>query len=32
VFGEAEEAAYDVDLQGRDEQYWLYLARVRSTS
>jgi spermidine synthase len=36
VFGEAEEAAYDVDLQGRDEQYWLYWSRrgprVRSTS
>ena len=36
VFGEAEEAGYDVDLQGREEQYWLYWSRrgtrVRSTS
>ena len=31
VFGDVEEAAYDVVLQGRHEQYWLYLARVRST-
>jgi hypothetical protein len=31
VFGAAEAAAYDVDLQGRAEQYWLYLAGVRST-
>ncbi|MEO6512984.1 MAG: hypothetical protein ABIO16_18445 [Nocardioides sp.] len=30
VFGDAEAAAYDVDLQGRAEHYWLYLARVRS--
>ena len=27
VFGDAEAAPYDVDLQGRAEQYWLYLAR-----
>ena len=26
----AEAAAFDVDLQGREEQYWLYLAGVRS--
>ncbi len=32
VFGNAEAAAYDVDLQGRAEHYWLYLAWVRSTS
>jgi spermidine synthase len=32
VFGDVEAAAYDVDLQGRAEQYWLYLARVPSTS
>jgi spermidine synthase len=36
VFGDAEAAAYDVDLQGRAEQYWLYWSRrgaqVRSTS
>jgi spermidine synthase len=35
VFGEAEAGAYDVDLQGRAEQYWLYWstrgARVPST-
>jgi spermidine synthase len=31
VFGEAEMTAYDVDLQGRAEQYWLHSARVRST-
>jgi spermidine synthase len=30
VFGDAEPAPYDVDLQGRHEQYWLYLARVGS--
>ena len=30
VFGHAEAAAYDVDLQGRAEQYWLHLAWVRS--
>jgi spermidine synthase len=27
VFGGVEELAYDVTLQGRDERYWLYLAR-----
>jgi spermidine synthase len=27
VFGDAEATAYDVNLQGRAEQYWLYLAR-----
>jgi spermidine synthase len=32
VFGNAETAAYDVDLQGRAEQYWLHLARVLSRS
>ncbi len=32
VFGDVEASAYDVLLQGRAEQYWLYLARVRSTS
>ena len=32
VFGDAEARAYDVDLQGRAEQYWLHLARVRSTA
>jgi spermidine synthase len=26
VFGNAEATAYDVDLQGRAEQYWLHLA------
>ena len=30
VFGNVETAAYDVDLQGRAEQYWLHLARVPS--
>jgi spermidine synthase len=31
IFGYAEAAAYEVDLQGRSEHYWLYLARqVRS--
>jgi len=30
-FGEAEEHAHDVRLQDRDEQYWLYAARVAST-
>ena len=28
VFGEAEARPYDVLLQDRDEQYWLYVARV----
>ena len=32
VFGDAEATAYDVDLQGRAERYWLHLARVPSTS
>ena len=32
VFGHAEAAAYDVDLQGRAEQYWLHLGGVRSTT
>ena len=27
VFGAVEELAYDVTLQGREERYWLYLAR-----
>ena len=31
VFGNAEASAYDVDLQGRAEHYWLHLARVRSS-
>ena len=30
VFGDAEARPYDVKLQDRDEQYWLYLARVTS--
>jgi spermidine synthase len=30
VFGEAQASAYDVDLQGRAEQYWLHWARVLS--
>ncbi len=30
VFGNAEATAYDVDLQGRAEQYWLHLSRVVS--
>jgi spermidine synthase len=30
AFGGAEVSAYDVDLQGRSEQYWLYSARVGS--
>jgi spermidine synthase len=28
VFGNADTAAYDVDLQGRSEQYWLHTARL----
>ncbi|MEP9363847.1 hypothetical protein ABLE68_12845 [Nocardioides sp. CN2-186] len=32
VFGGAEGRAYDVQLQDRDEQYWLYVARVPSTT
>jgi spermidine synthase len=32
VFGAAEARAYDVRLQERDEQYWLHVARVPSTS
>ena len=32
VFGEAEASPYDVQLQDRDEQYWLYVARVPSTA
>jgi spermidine synthase len=32
VFGNAEATAYEVDLQGRAEQYWLHLARVLSWS
>jgi spermidine synthase len=31
VFGNAEDAPYDVELQGRPEQYWVHLARVRSS-
>jgi hypothetical protein len=27
VFGSATPIPFDVRLQGRDEQYWLYLAR-----
>jgi hypothetical protein len=27
VFGEVTPLPFDVRLQGRDEQYWLYLAR-----
>ncbi|MBZ5739847.1 spermidine synthase [Nocardioides mangrovi] len=30
VFGDAEARPYDVLLQDRDEQYWLYVARVTS--
>jgi spermidine synthase len=30
VFGDAEARPYDVQLQDRDEQYWLYVARVTS--
>ncbi|GAA4116417.1 spermidine synthase [Nocardioides fonticola] len=30
VFGEVEELGYDVALQGREERYWLYVARVAS--
>jgi spermidine synthase len=30
VFGDAEGRPYDVMLQDRDEQYWLYFGRVRS--
>ncbi|MDF1605396.1 hypothetical protein [Nocardioides sp. YIM 152315] len=30
VFGNAEARSYDVLLQDRDEQYWLYVARVTS--
>jgi spermidine synthase len=32
VFGNAETRAYDVRLQERDEQYWLHVARVPSTT
>ena len=32
VFGDAEATAYDVDLQGRAEHYWLHLARVPSAA
>jgi spermidine synthase len=32
VFGDAEATAYDVDLQGRAERYWLHQAQVRSMS
>ena len=32
VFGEAEARPHDVQLQDRDEQYWLYVARVPSTA
>ena len=32
VFGEAEARPYAVQLQDRDEQYWLYVARVPSTA
>ncbi len=28
VFGDAETTGYDVSLQGRDEKYWLHVARV----
>lgn len=30
TFGHAEATAYDVDLQGRPEQYWIHWSRVRS--
>ena len=30
VFGEVEPVPIDVDLLGRAERYWLYLARVPS--
>jgi spermidine synthase len=32
VFGDADARPYDVQLQDRDEQYWLYVARVPSTA
>jgi spermidine synthase len=32
VFGNVEAQPHDVLLQDRDEQYWLYVARVRSTA
>ena len=32
VFGDSEATGYDVDLQGRDEQYWLHVARVRAVA
>ncbi len=32
VFGEVTPIPFDVRLQGRDEQYWLYLARRRCES
>jgi len=32
VFGDAEARPYDVRLQERDEQYWLHVARVPSTT
>lgn len=30
VFGNSEAVAFEVDLQGRSEKYWLYVARVTS--
>ncbi|HEX5861514.1 MAG TPA: hypothetical protein VFY58_06710 [Nocardioides sp.] len=32
VFGSSRAAAYDVNLQGRDEKYWLHVARVRAVA
>jgi spermidine synthase len=32
VFGDSEATGCDVDLQGRDEQYWLHVARVRAVA
>ncbi|MCW2757071.1 MAG: hypothetical protein JWO46_817, partial [Nocardioidaceae bacterium] len=32
VFGSVEPRPFAVDLQGRSEHYWLYLARVRADS
>lgn len=32
VFGDVEPHSYEVDLQGREETYWLYVARVGDTA
>jgi spermidine synthase len=32
VFGGSETIGYDVNLQGRDEKYWLHVARIRAVA